>query len=212
MKSLITSLITSLIIALISITIGFSQNYSEKQNYVVKALGAKLGSMHISSKTQGENVYYQTQTLFNVNLVFKKVKMEVVNKVHYKAGQLLAATNKVTVNGELHSQSKIEWNGNKYMIHIDGKEKPSLQSPINFSGSMLYFNEPTGMSKAFSESSGQYMKVKLLKTGKYQVTDPINDRNMIYFYENGAQTKVQIKHPLVTISLIRQDPFISEAR
>ena len=168
----------------------------------MKALGANIGSMNMTRQEADRNVYYSTETLFNVNLVLKKVRMKVINKTHYRDGQLISSSNVITVNGELHSSSKTEWKGGKYHIVVDEEVKPSVKSPIRFSGSLLYFTEPTNIKNAFSESSGVFMNIKSLKGGKYEVVDPNNNRKMVYHYQNGVGQKVQIKHPLLTVNII----------
>ncbi|MEZ4771975.1 MAG: DUF6134 family protein [Bacteroidia bacterium] len=197
------TLVSYLIIGLLSVSWLFSQ--STEQSYYMKALGSKIGSMNYYRQTKGEDVYYQTKSLLEVNLLVKRVKMEVENKIHYHAGQFISARSQVVVNGEQNSSSIIEWAGDHYTIQIDGGEKTTLKSPIFYSGSRLYFDEPKGIQNAFSESSGVFMPVNALGAGAYQVTDPRNDRKMIYYYENGVQTKVSIKHPLLTVYLIRDD-------
>ena len=183
----------------------FSQSREYKLNYEMKALGANIGSLHLTMKKSNQDVYYHTKTLFHVNLLIKKVTMTVDNRVHYQNGQLLSAVNEVIVNGELHSSANIKWEDGKYRVEIDNEVQPDVTTPIRFSGSLLYWNEPSRVAKAFSESSGAFMNIKSMNDGKYEIKDPINNRNMIFFYEGGNNTKVQVKHPLVTISMIKQE-------
>ncbi len=171
----------------------------------MKALGMEIGSVHTSSKKVGEDIYFQNTSLMEVDLLFKKIKMEIVGKAHYRSGQLISSSSRVIANGELHNSASIEWQGNQYAVKIDGELKPALKSPIYYSGTVLYYQEPLGKNRALSESSGVEMVITPLGGGKYQVIDPVNDRKMVHFYENGVQTQVQIKHPILTVSLIRQD-------
>lgn len=173
--------------------------------YEMTALGADIGTVSTTRNTVGDDTYYHSKSLFEVNLLFKKIRMEIDNYAHYHAGKLMKVTNHVTVNGETRNSSKIIWQDGKYAIEIDGESKPSLSSPILYSGTILYHKEPIGIQKAFSESSGIYMPVKLLAKGKYQITDPNNNRKMIHYYEDGVQTKVEIKHPLLTLSMTLTD-------
>lgn len=197
------TLASYLIIGLFSLSWLLSQNTA--QSYYMKALGSKIGSMNYYRQTKGEDVYYRTTSLLEVNLLVKRVKMEVENQIHYHAGQFISAHSQVVVNGEQNSSSLIEWTGDHYTVQIDDGEKKTLKSPVYYSGSRLYFDEPKGVQQAFSEASGIFMVVKPLGSGAYQVTDPHNNRSMVYYYENGVQTKVSIKHPLLTVYLIRDD-------
>ena len=177
----------------------------QEQHYEMKALGSNIGSLTSTMEKVGEDYYYRNATVLEVNLIFKKIHMLVKNESHYRNGKLLRAENRVVVNDELHSSSKIEWQGQAYHIVINEETQPPMAEPINWSGSLFYYWEPVGISQVFSESSGVYMPVVSLGEGKYKVTDPKNDRDMIRHYENGRQVKVEMKHTLLTIYLIRTD-------
>lgn len=199
MKALIT------LFVIISFSFGFSQD--EAQIYQMKALGMNIGTLQTSMKTMGEEIHYYSSTILNINLVFKKVKMEVENTTRYRGGKLISTTSQVIVNGDLHSSSSIEWKNGQYLVTVDGESKPSLKAPINYSGTLFYYQEPKGISQVLSESSGVFMSLKSLGEGKYHAVDPKNERDMIYYYEKGVQTKIAIKHPLVTVYMIRKLPF-----
>jgi hypothetical protein len=172
----------------------------------MKALGIDLGTLQIKQEKVGENTYYHNKTIFDINLLFKKVKMEIKNQTHYQGGQLMTSRSSVIANGELRSTSAIVWDNNQYDIQVDGEPRPGLEAPVTFSGTLLYFVEPRGISEVFSESSGVFMPVELVKQGVYRVTDPETNRDMIRTYQGGKQVKVKIKHPLLSISLSRIDP------
>ncbi|MEZ4826068.1 MAG: DUF6134 family protein [Bacteroidia bacterium] len=199
MKKLIITLF-SLIFSVVAL---FGQ--TSNQTYFMKALGKKIGELHYTRQVSGEDVYFSNVGFLEVNLLVKKVRMDIENRIHYHAGQFISANNKAIVNGEVHNSSRIEWNGKSYTMQIDGGEKKTISSPIFYSGSRLYFEEPRGIEKAFSEASGIYMSVKPLGAGAYEVTDPQTERSMVYYYENGVQTKVSMKHPLLTVYLVRAD-------
>lgn len=173
--------------------------------YKMEALGADIGTVSTTRNQVGDDIYYHSKSLFEVDLLFKTIRMEVNGYVHYQGDKMIEVTNKVTLNGEPRSHASTVWKDGKYIIQVDGETKPNLATPIAYSGSLLYHREPQGIKEAFSESSGIFMPVTLLARGKYQVVDPNNNRKMIHYYEKGVQTKVEIKHPVLTISLILQE-------
>lgn len=175
------------------------------QTYQIKALGSKIGSMNSSRQTIGQDVYYHNNALLEVNLLIKKIRMTAESKTHYRAGQLISSRNEVVVNGEVHSTTTIEWQGNNYRMQVNDSVYTPLTSPVFFSGSVLYYKEPVNIRQAFSESSGLYMDIKPQGGSVYQVVDPRNNRDMIHYYKNGVQTQISIKHPLLTLHMIRED-------
>ena len=193
-----------LFLSLVSGSLLFGQN--EEQHYQMKALGINIGKLHTTMKVEGKDTWYENNTLLEVHLIFKRIQMMVENHVHYYGGQLVKAQNLVMINGKLHSTSLIEWKGDHYSISIDEEDKDSLYTPVYFSGTLMYYREPVGMTQAFSESSGLFMPIIPLQKEVYQVTDPHNNREMIRYYKNGIHTKTKITHPLLTISLIRIHP------
>ena len=171
------------------------------QTYQMKALGRKIGTATVSTQIEGEHIYYHSKSVLKVNLLVKKIHMEINNKTHYLGGKLQSSDVRVFVNGKLHTSSLIKWLGKKYLIRIDEEEKSPIDTSVRFSGTLLYFQEPLGITEAFSESSGLFMPIKNLGKGNYEVTDPRNERKMGYVYQNGLLTQLNIRHPLLTISM-----------
>jgi hypothetical protein len=195
---------TFFLLTFLSITLLFGQD-NKPPIYHMKALGSNIGTVALKTQTDGENVYYQHETLIEVDLLVKEIKVLIQNKTHYRGGQLITSKNKVIVNGELNNSALTEWKGNYYDIKIDGETKPKQYNPITSSGTTLYFGQPSPYDKVFSEGSGNFMEIETISTGTYKVTDPGSNRKMIFYYDSNLPYKVEIKHPVLTISLIRQD-------
>lgn len=195
---------TFCLVTILSVATLFGQN-NKPPIYQMKALGSNIGTVALKTRTDGDNVYYQHETLIEVDLLVKEINVLIQNKTHYRGGQLITSKNKVIVNGELNNSALTEWKGNYYDIKIDGETKPKQYTPIRSSGTTLYFGQPSPYEKVFSEGSGNFMEVETLRTGTYKVTDPGSSRKMIFYYDSNLPYKVEIKHPVLTISLIRQD-------
>lgn len=169
----------------------------------IRAIGTDIGSVYATKQVYGKDTYYLTKSHFYVNLLVRKIDMTGENKTHYRDGKLIEAVNKVVVNGEVRSSSTIKWDGKQYTVKVDGEPLDPLLSPIYFSGSLLYHEEPLGKNKAFSESSGVTMRVSSKGNQEYQVVDPQNGRKMIYAYKKGELARVEIKHPILTVYMSR---------
>ncbi|MEM7369500.1 MAG: DUF6134 family protein [Bacteroidota bacterium] len=191
-------IICSLFAFLLSIPL-FSQH--QDRLYEIKALGTEIGSATVSKHISGDTTYYLTQSLLEVNLLIKKIRMEVTNRTNYYEGQLISSEATVVVNGKVHTSSSVVWQDPDYLVRIDNDPKEPINFPVVYSGTLLYFQEPQGIKEAFSETSGLFMRVEQEKEGQYTVTDLKNDRDMLHFYEEGVLTNIKIKHPLLTVSI-----------
>lgn len=183
--------------------------FGQDQNrvYEIKALGTEIGSATVSKHISGDTTYYLTQSLLEVNLLIKKIRMEVINRTNYYGGQLISSEAHVVVNGEIHTSSSVVWQDPKYLIRINGEEKVPINFPVVYSGTLLYFHEPSDIQQAFSETSGLFMRVEKEKEGQYTVTDLNNNRDMLHQYEDGVLTNIKIKHPLLTVSINLIEPI-----
>lgn len=169
--------------------------------FTIHALGTQIGTMGISRTDSADYIVYKTESEMHFNLVLKQIHISIVNRTLYHKGMLIRATNHAMVNGKLNSSSLIEWQGNQYQLLVDGETKPPVAEPVHHSGSLLYFDEPTGIKETFTESSGLFMPFKKLEAQTYQAEDPHNGRDITYQYAEGRISEVRIKHRVLTIKM-----------
>lgn len=76
---------------------------------------------------------------------------------------------------------------------------------VPYSESMMYYNEPVNRSEIYSEFDGVFKTVK--KTSEpngYQLTNPLNNNESYYYYEDGILERAIVKHALISLYLYRK--------
>lgn len=175
----------------------------ETHHYAIEIAGIRVGTMTAVRQTQAnERTTYTLISDVKVNLLIYSVKIyyKVINQFDGK--KLMLSTVDVHSNrGDFVSWT--EWKGDHYDI-MANQYKYSRQTtesvPIDFTSSLLYFNEPVGRNKVYAEYFGDYFTMKRTATTTYQAT--ISDRRDDYIYENGRLVKV-IKHNSLKNFVIR---------
>ena len=98
----------------------------------------------------------------------------------------------------------MKWSNGRYTIIKNG-HTTTLDSPISFTSAALYFSEPSGVNRVFSESAGFYNKIKKNSTNNYSVINAENNHVSHYTYEDGMPTKVEIEHPVFNFTLLMKN-------
>jgi len=121
----------------------------------------------------------------------------------YKNDELLYSSVTTYVNGAIHSTSKTEKNGAYYTLTKNGHPSKYLNK-ITFSGALLYYHEPKGLTKIFSEFDNLDKPVKSIGINEYQITNPKNGYLSEYTYKNGILESSTNHHTLLTFKLTKK--------
>ena len=107
------------------------------------------------------------------------------------------------VNGKIHSTSKTEKIGNYYTITKNGHTSKYLNE-IAFSGALLYYREPKGLTNIYSEFDNLEKPIKNIGINEYQITNPKNGYLSEYKYKNGVLVSTTNHHTLLTFKLTKE--------
>lgn len=118
----------------------------------------------------------------------------------FKNGVLTKTTVMDTMNDDVRGSSMVEWKQGKYFMVIDGEEK-TWHSPVLETVGSLYYQEPAGLSRIFSERHGRYLAIQNQGNGRYNLIKP-DDRVNTYQYEDGLCTKVEVDNSLTSFSFL----------
>ena len=171
-----------------------NQNTPETHHYAIEIAGIRVGTMTAQRQPEANN--RATYTLISdvkVNLLVYTVIIyyKVVNQVEGK--KLMLSTVEARTNRGNYA-SRTEWKGDHYDITANQykyKRQAVEQNVIDFPLSLLYFEEPIGRTKIYSEYFGNYFLVARQPSGAYSAV--LEDREDEYIYQNGTLVKV-IKH------------------
>ena len=187
MKKLILSL-------LISAPIMAEAQATETHHYAIEMAGIRVGTMTAIREQHMDN--RSTYTLISdvsVKLLVYTVKIYYKAISQFTGKKLMLATVDAQTNRGNYL-SRTEWKGDQYVIsakQYKHERQATERNPIDFSVSLLYFNEPIGRNKAYAEYFGDYFNLTKTAVGTYRAL--LDDREDEYIYEKGRLVKV-IKH------------------
>jgi hypothetical protein len=174
---------------------------AQTSHYKISSRNTPVGNLTVT-KTENENLL-QIEVISEVSIkVFIKVDLKYKLNCTYKDDELLFSSVTTYVNGKIHTTSKTEKNGANYTIVRDGHESKFLQK-ITYSGALLYFKEPKGITTVYSEFHAIDKPIKALGNHEYQITNPKNGLLSEYTYQNGILVTTMNHHSLMPFTLTK---------
>lgn len=147
----------------------------------------KIGEVLASKNTKGILTTYSVQT----NLSFKVLEKYDVNyqlSSSYKNNYLIESALKNIVNGDLEDDVHLKWDGTQYTGQAN-KKTVRIKERIKHSIAKLYFHEPLGVERIFSEKYTDFEKLKQGQANEYVLH--LGDGNKSHYkYSNGICTQV----------------------
>lgn len=174
-----------------------SQNNSEIYN--IRAMGMNVGTITVNQEKNGNKLNVEAISEVEVRIIFK-IKVKYIQTSVYENGELVTSSLKTYKKDKVNSDTRLTKNGNGYILDKDG-EKSQINDLIKYSGSLLYFNEPTNVKNLYFEINGEKTTVKLIGNHKYEIPDPQNGNLNEYEYKNGILSKAVIKHTMANVYL-----------
>lgn len=160
-----------------------------------------VGAVDIERKIKGNTVEYSLKSHVEVNMVFT-VKINSVTQSKYENGKLTYAEAKQQSNKgvfDQHTTTKRHKEG-EYQITREDKVYTVSDGDIKWTVLRLYFEEPKGQKRIFSEDNGKWYKLEY-RDGKYylEAKNPTQ-----YVYKSGKLMEVHSSTMGGEISFIRK--------
>jgi len=169
--------------------------------YEIVSGNSHLGELTVTHTENKENQTLKINTVSDVSFdLFKTINLKYELNTIFKAGEFYYSSVTVYINGKEHSTIITEHKGEHYTISKNGKSTLYLKN-ITYSGALLYFKEPIGILKTFSEFDGFEKQVKKLGTHHYQVINPKNEQKSDYYYKEGILQEAIIQHPIMSFKI-----------
>lgn len=161
--------------------------------------GNKIGSLKATEEEKGRQVIKDIKTQSDTRILAFAVHVESeLNTVH-EEGVLVKGTAYRHANRgseDVHA-STVKKAIRQYERERNGK-KTSLAEVITTCVADLYFREPKGLNKVYSNMFAEFVSLKALGKGKYQLTTP--DKKTSYFtYENDRLVMMEVETPVGTV-------------
>ncbi|MBP6732810.1 MAG: hypothetical protein KA149_12165 [Chitinophagales bacterium] len=163
---------------------------AQKKTYDVELFGKKIGSTVVERIDKGGGVVqYKLSSNSEVNILFTHKTSIMVFDITYKDGKLLSSYCK-NVKDDVTEIVTLTWEGTRYVIK-KGEEILQLNHMVDFSAIQLYFIEPLGKSKIFSERLGEFCSFIKKSEGVYECKLASGVTN-IYKYKNGMLYEMEM--------------------
>ncbi|GAB4000811.1 hypothetical protein GCM10028807_54910 [Spirosoma daeguense] len=167
------------------------------KEYAIEMAGIKVGTMTANRQQRDkQTVVFTLVSDVKVNFLVYKIKIyyKVISLV--QQGKLIRSTVDAHTN-QGNFSSRTEWKGDHYEITADQYKYTRTASEtrrIDYTVTDMFYTEPTGRNRAYSEYFGDYFTLTSPAKGTYQAK--LNDREDEYLYENGQLVKIIKKNPL----------------
>lgn len=163
---------------------------AQKRSYNIELFGKKIGQTIVERIDKGNGeINYKLSSNSEANLLFTKKTSTMNFDILYKDGKYISSYCKNVKDGVAEIVT-IAWNGTKYMIK-KGEEAFNLNQQLDFSAIQLYFSEPVGKGKIFSERLGEFCSFIKTSEGEY-VCKLENGVTNTYRYKNGMLYELEM--------------------
>ena len=163
---------------------------AQKHTYDIELFGKKIGETIVERIDKGNHEeQFKLTSTSEVNILFTHKTSLMIFDITYKDGKLFSSYCKNVKDGVTEIVT-IAWNGTKYVIK-KGEEALQLTQPLDFSAVQLYYTEPKGKAKIFSERLGEFCNFAKTAEGVYQCKLS-NGVTNIYRYKNGVLYELEM--------------------
>lgn len=177
---------------------------TETKRFDVIYKGEKIGVLKAEKFERNSRTTYVSNTRIKTTiLLIKKINIRHKYRVSYKSGHLHSSKVVIKVNKKKPDRVRVNRSDDKYHIHASDKEDSSIEEPIKLSSILLYFEEPKGMDKCFSERSGNFNTLEQTGEGTYRIINEDGDKNR-YHYSNGELSLIEVDGDLVSFKIKSQ--------
>lgn len=187
--------VTILFVAISSLAFAQEQTL----NYNVLHSGNTVGHMKLQQVKDGDDTFLKIASDVKMRFVFS-IQVNIQEDSHYRNGKLLCSHVSRKVNGKQKADKLTRANGDCYQLTDDGKISSINQKQISNNLTMMYLQEPVGLSQIYSDNFQQFVQVKQVESHTYRINLPDGNYNY-YTYTNGICSKVDIHHSLYTIQI-----------
>ena len=169
--------------------------------YNIQMLGVRIGEFSVTQPSENGNVNIKAITDVKINLLFS-YRIKYVQRTVYEQGILQSSLVEIYKNGKLNSTIWMKLEKGSYLLITD-KDTSVIHDLIEYSGSLIYFNEPKGIKKIYKERNSEMRQLEAVSEHTYIIKDEKEKELNRYFYENGILQSAKMRHKLGTVQLHR---------
>ena len=166
-------------------------------------LGKKdIGDYDVQKLVIGSKTEYTATSKAEVNF-FGKHKIEYSLKCVFDGGIMQSSEVRTSKNGKAKDVTIIQWDGSQYRIDKNG-EITYVNEPIYNSTIQLYFEDPDGIDRIFSESEAKFKSLNKGEDEIYVLSDPGKKKGTDYSYESHKLENIHVNYVVTDFKVVRQ--------
>ncbi len=186
-------------ILLVILTISLSIS-AQINTYDIISKKDTLGILKTSKLKEGGDIIYNYHIEMKVKLLVN-IHIKYTIEATYNKNQLTYASVDNIINGKPHHSSNIKWLDSYYLINTKNNKQQKITEKIDYSGIRLFFDEPLGIKKVFSEYTGHYGMIRKIQTSIYELALHNGKKNK-YFYNDGELIKANIHNSFIQFDMV----------
>lgn len=187
-------MLKTVVVHLIIVILVLSSNYSSGQQhkFTIHLAGGNIGEINAELVEKNGIKYFEIVSEVNFKVLWKKYNRKTDNKLTYSNNKILESSSSIYFQYELEDSAYMKLNKDVYSCYRFPDKKYDLDKfEIEFPAALLYFKEPVGVDKIYSERFLDYCKVEAKEDHKYVIYLP-NGKENIYTYEKGLLKMVYV--------------------
>ena len=178
----------------------------ETNRFAIEIAGIRVGTVTaVREEKPGNRSVITTVSDVNIHLLVYTVK------VYYKAISQFTGSKLMGSYVDAHTNrgnymARTDWKQDHYDVvahQYKYDHTATIREAIDFTLLGLYFTEPVGRTRIYSEYFGDFFSVE--KTGPSQYRTLLDEKEDEYFYDKGRLTKVIRHNKIKNFILIRLD-------
>lgn len=173
----------------------FSLAQTESLHYDLVRSGDEIGEMICTKENSGENLKYTIKSTTNFRMIVKLTVDYELNE-YYESGILQKGHAISTLNGVTQKESKVKKRTSDYEVETESDIVHFHDEAITYSIPEIYFKEPVGQDKIFSQVFATYLNIEKVDEHSYLLES--EDGDNVYTYENGICTEVKVSRSYAT--------------
>lgn len=155
-----------------------------------------LGSMEVKRNVIGKSTHFKVESNVEIRVLLT-FKIYYFLEEFFENGFLKKGNAHNTLNEKVQKQSVVLGDDERYVINLNGNVHQLNESNVNFSIPHLYYNEPIGKEKIFSQQFAGYLPIRKIADRTYEVES--DDGANVYKYdESGRCVEVKVSRTFAT--------------
>lgn len=152
--------------------------------------------MVVERDKRGSETKFSVESSVEYRLLLS-FKIEYASEERFVNGILADGTAINTLNGKVQKQSVVKWDGDKYVINLNGELNQINEKGIVFSIPHLYYNEPVNQPQVFSQQFGGFVPMYEDEPRVYVLDSP-DGKNYYSYNAEGICEEVKVSRTYAT--------------